>query len=168
MDRENASFGRGQSELLSVTNLIEWGERYSVGHAEIDAQHKKIFNLGISVYENWRNREGTDELRPTVEKLAALLKAHFSYEESLLAKIGYEGLNEHVAEHHSMLNNLEVMIEQIDERLPLSKQKSKVSGGSMLTADWPVLQFILGFTIGHVATSDMRYSEALTKSNSPE
>ena len=161
MGIENASFGRDQSELLSVTNLIEWGERYSVGHAEIDAQHKKIFNLGISVYENWRNGEGTDELRPTAKKLAALLKAHFSYEESLLAKIGYEGLNEHIAEHRSMLNNLKSMREQINERLSLSKQESESSGGSMLAADWPVLQFILGFTIGHVATSDMRYCKAL-------
>jgi len=167
VDLENAEYGRGQSQLLSVINLIQWGEHFSVGHSGIDAQHKKIFDLGFRVYENWRNGGGTDELHPTVEKLAALLKAHFSYEESLLAKIGYEGLNEHIAEHRRMLNDLETMREQINERLSLSKTGSK-SGGSMLAADWPVLQFILGFSVGHVATSDIRYSEALADSNSPE
>ncbi len=97
-------------------------------------EFNKIFDLGISAYENWRNGAGTDELQATVEKLAALLKAHFSYEESLLAKIGYESLNEHIDEHHLMLNDLEAMREQINERLFLSKAGTKPSGGSMLAA----------------------------------
>lgn len=161
MDIENESFNQGQSEHISVTDIIQWGERYFIGHPEIDAQHQKIFNLGMSVYESWRSGGGTDELGSKIKKLEALLIAHFSYEESLLAKIGYAGLNEHIAEHRSMLNNLKSMREQINERLSLSKQESESSGGSMLAADWPVLQFILGFTIGHVATSDMRYCKAL-------
>jgi hemerythrin-like metal-binding protein len=164
MDTEKASFNQGQGKHLSVADIIGWGERYFVGHSEIDAQHGKIFDLGINVYENWRNGGGTDELGSIVEKLEALLKAHFSYEESLLTKIGYEGLNEHIAEHHSMLNNLAALKEQIKGCISLSKQKSEYSQGSMLAAEWPMLQFILGFTTGHVATSDMRYRKALAAS----
>lgn len=168
MDTEKASFSQGQSQHLSVIDLIVWGERYSVGHPEIDEQHKNIFNLGISVYENWLKGGRADELRLLVEKLETLLKKHFFYEERLLTKISYEGLNEHIVEHRSMLKNLDAVKEQINERVSLIEEEGKSSGGSMLAADWPVLQFILGFTVGHVATSDMRYSGAITNSNSPD
>ena len=163
MAYKNVSFGQS----LSLIKLIEWGDHYSVDHSAIDAQHKEIFNLGINVYENWRNGKGAAELLPTVEKLAKLLKAHFSFEERLLAEVGYEDLTEHVEEHHRMLNDMEAMKEDMNSRLQLLKDGSISSrGGSMLSPDWPLMLFFLGFAVGHVSTSDMRYSKALTASRS--
>jgi hemerythrin-like metal-binding protein len=163
MDFKNVSFG----QPLSLIKLVEWGDHYSVGQSAIDAQHKEIFNLGINVYENWCNGKGVSELLPTVEKLEKLLKVHFAFEESLLAEIGYEGLTEHVEEHHRMLSDMEAMTEDLSKRLLLLKGGSKSSrGGSMLSPDWPLMQFFLGFAVGHVSTSDMHYSKALTASRS--
>jgi hemerythrin-like metal-binding protein len=159
-------YGRTQQQLLSLTNLIAWGEHYAVGHSGIDAQHKKIFDLGFSVYENWRDSGDIDLLHPRMEKLAGLLEAHFRYEESILDEIGYGDLNEHAAEHQSMLKEMEVMQDTVKERLVQLEKGGGFRGGSILAPDWPVMQFFMGFAIWHVTYSDMRYFEVLAASHS--
>jgi|GEM_PF-734870 len=165
MNFNEISIGHAQSQLLSLANLIQWGDHFSVNHQEIDAQHKEIFDLGISVYEKWRNGEGVESLLSAMEKLTYLVKAHFLYEERLLSEIKYEDINEHIAEHRRMRKDLNATLEEMNERLLQYKDGRKPSGGSLLRADWPMMQFVLGFAVGHVGTSDMRYCKALAASN---
>jgi hemerythrin len=153
-------FGRVQTKHLSMTNLIQWGDQFSVGVPEIDAQHKAIFDLGTKLYEKWRAGVGVVALRPLVDKLAHLLPAHFSYEERRLAEIGYGDLDQHAAEHHSMLKDFAV----IRERFHALKDGQEVRGGSLLAPGWPIMEFFLGFTVGHVMNGDMSYSRALVGS----
>ena len=160
MSIENAPFGRIQLQHVAVTNLIQWGDHLSVDHPAIDAQHKAIFDLGAKVYEDWRDGGGVARLRPAVDKLANLLQAHFAYEERLLAEIGYGGLDEHVAEHRGMLKDLA----KIQERFHGFEDGHEFAGGSLLAPGWMVMQLILGFTIGHVMSSDMRYCKTLSAS----
>lgn len=150
-------FGRIPMQHHALNNLIQWGDHLSVEHPGIDAQHKAIFDLGMKVYETWRGGGGVEILRPAVDKLAHLLPAHFSYEEKLLAKIGYAGLEQHAAEHRSMLNDLADM----HGRFHSLKDGHESPGGSVLAPGWSIMQFILAFTVGHVMSSDMSYCQAL-------
>jgi len=160
MSINNALFGRIQLQHFSITNLIQWGDHLSVEHPGIDAQHKSIFDLGTKVYEHWRDGGSIDVLRPAVDKLVNLLHAHFSYEERLLAEIGYDGLDQHAAEHRSMLKDLEVM----HGCFKIFKDGQISRRGSLLAPGWPIMQFILEFSIGHVMSSDMSYYQALIAS----
>jgi hemerythrin-like metal-binding protein len=155
-----ALFGRVPMHHHALNNLIQWGDHLSVEHPGIDAQHKAIFDLGTRVYETWRAGGGVSVLRPAVDKLANLLPAHFSYEERLLADIGFDGLEQHVAEHRSMLRDLEVM----RGRFHTLEDGHESPGGSVLAPGWSIMQFILEFTIGHVASSDMSYCRTLAAS----
>jgi hemerythrin len=157
MNANSALFGRIQLQHHSVNNLIQWGDHLSVEHPEIDAQHKALFDLGTELYENWRGGGSVHVLRPAVDKLAKLLEDHFSYEEKLLVEIGYSNLDEHVAEHHSMLNDMK----NIKGRIHTFEDGHKFSGGSLLAPGWPVLQLILELAIGHVMNGDMAYCSAL-------
>ncbi len=154
-------FGRVQMKHLSMTNLIQWGDHFSVGIPEIDAQHKAIFDLGTRIYEKWRAGVGVVALRPFVDKLASLLPAHFSYEERRLAEAGYVDLDQHAAEHRSMLKDFAV----IRERFHALDDGREVRGGSLLAPGWPIMQFFLEFTVGHVMNGDMSYSQALAGSH---
>lgn len=138
---------------LPFTNLIQWGDHFSVEHPTIDMQHKVIFDIGFGLYENWHKGVILDVFRPTVDKLATLLQGHFTYEESMLADIGYVDLKAHVAEHQKMLDEMQM----IRERFNICKDVHTVRGGSVLVPGWPVIRLLLGFTIGHVATSDKSY-----------
>jgi hemerythrin-like metal-binding protein len=153
-------FGRIPMQHHALNDLIQWGDHLSVEHPGIDAQHKAIFELGMRVYETWRGGGGINILRPAVEKLANLLPAHFLYEERLLAEIRYDALEQHAAEHRTMLNDLAVM----HGRFQTLKDGHASPGGSVLAPGWAIMQFILEFTVGHVMSSDMSYCRALVAS----
>lgn len=88
------------------------------------------------------------------------MHAHFSYEERVLSDIGYEDLKNHAVEHRRMRDELSI----INEQFLKFKEDKDVRGGSLLAPGWSVMQFILGFTIGHVASCDMGYNRALIAS----
>ncbi len=156
--RNSALFGRMQLQHLSLNTLIQFGDHLVVDHPAIDAQHKAIFNLGVKVYENWRGGGSLDVMRPAVEKLSNLMHAHFSFEERVLHEIGYDDLINHAIEHQVMRDELSMM----HERLHNFKETEETRGGSLLAPGWSIMQFILGFTVGHVASCDMAYCRALT------
>lgn len=156
----NTLFGQNQLQGHSIKNLIQWGDHLSVDHPEIDAQHKALFDLGMSVYDNWQGGGSIDALRPTVASLDHLLKAHCAYEEKLLAEIGYYNLAEHAAEHHSLLKEMNAVTNELN-RLDTY---SKFTKGSLLAPGWPITQLILGFIVGHVSTSDMSYCRSINES----
>ena len=79
------------------SSLLIKNQQYScnVDPPEIDARHKALYAPGMSVYENWLVGGSIDTLRPALVSLDNLLKAHFSFEEELLAKIGCYNIDEH-------------------------------------------------------------------------
>jgi hemerythrin len=149
--------GRTQLPDHSITQLMQWGDHLSVGHPEIDAQHREIYDFGAEIYESWRDGVRLGTLRMAVDTLLKLLRAHFLYEERLLAGIGYAGLKQHVAEHRAMLKELQEMREHFETLI----DDDDSPGGSVLSPNWSVMRFILGFSLGHVMTSDMNYSQPL-------
>jgi hemerythrin len=152
--------GRKPIQDQPVNQLIQWGDHLSVGHPEIDAQHREIYEFGAEIYESWRHGVRVGELRIAADKLLKLLRAHFIFEERLLAGIGYGDLKQHVAEHRSMLKELKDMCEHFETL----GDDDDSPGGSVLSPNWSVMRFILSFSLGHVMTSDMSYSQSLIAS----
>jgi len=148
----------------AINHLIQWGDHLSVGHPEIDAQHKEIYDFGAEIYQSWRHGVRLGELRIATDTLFKLLRAHFLYEERLLAGIGYGDLKQHVAEHRSMLKELQSMRDHFETLA----DDDDSPGGSVLSPNWSVMRFILGFSLGHVMTSDMNYSQPLRASRTSE
>ena len=159
---ESSSPPRMQDQ--SVKHLIQWGDHLSVGNPEIDAQHKEIYDFGAEIYESWRHGVRIGELRLSADRLLKLLRTHFLYEERLLAGIGYRDIKQHVAEHRSMLKELQDMCKHFET---LSDDDDS-PGGSVLSPNWSVMQFILTFALGHVMTSDMSYVQPLQASRDSE
>ena len=95
-----------------------------------------------------------DVLRPAVEKLSNLVHSHFAYEERLLHEIGYDDLKNHAAEHQALRDELSILHDRL-HGLDECRRTSLVARGD------DVIQFILGLTVGHVGSSDMRYYRAL-------
>lgn len=82
---------------------LEWSRRYSVGVAEIDAQHEELFrriNAFIAAAEERR-------ARPEVESLVVFLgeyaKQHFADEERMMQFSGFPGLGAHLEQHQAFI-----------------------------------------------------------------
>lgn len=151
---QGAPFGR--MPHLSLSKLMQFGDHLRVDHAALDAQHRAIFDLGVKVYEDWRRGEPLDVLRPALDKLSALLNAHFKHEERVLQEIGYEGLERHVAEHQQLRDEMSAVCARLNAATDGTKPP--------LGPDAAAVQFILGLTVGHVAGSDMQYCRAIEAS----
>jgi hemerythrin-like metal-binding protein len=151
---QGSIFGRISLQHLSLRNLMQFGDHLVVEHPEIDAQHKAIFQLGVGIYEDWRGGGSLDVLRPAVDKLSKLTHSHFAYEEQVLEEIGYDDLKSHSQEHQAMRDELSMVHERFNG-LARSGRTTALSPGD------EIMQFVLGLTVGHVGTSDMRYYRAL-------
>jgi hemerythrin len=77
---------------------LEWKDEYLLGVPAIDFQHKRIFDCILSVA---RGSTDDDRVRAEVQviKLLGLLQEHFSLEESMMQKLHYPGLAQHIEEH---------------------------------------------------------------------
>lgn len=133
---------------MSLKDLIDWGDNFKVDQPQIDAQHEAIFGMVNEVSALWHEHGSSDQLLAIVEKLDKVLRAHFSYEESVLAKIDYPKLAEHKTEHAIMLRDLE----SIHDRIVRMEH-----GPAYPEPGWLVMNFLLGLTVGHIVHSDVDY-----------
>lgn len=153
-------FRRAAMLDLPLGNLIRFGDHLLVGHPAIDAQHKAMYQLGIGVYEDWRDGGSLDVLRPAVDKLSDLVHSHFALEERVLHGIGYDDLEGHTREHQEMRDELCIVHDRFHS------VAAQCRGNPSMPPGEAILRFVLGITVGHVGNSDMRYYRALTQHGS--
>ena len=128
---------------------IVWGDILSVGVDEIDEDHRKlvyIFNiLNHAVSEG----EFPEYLAAVLEELINCTVWHFSHEERLMLKYGYEESEEHKAEHQELIKSAKELQQEI------------------LQADRPVsdehIEFLERWLTEHILTSDMRLGSYLSQ-----
>lgn len=87
---------------------LEWKNAYSLGIPAIDFQHKRIFDCILRIAHGATD---DDRLRAEAEilKLLGLLQEHFALEESMMRKLHYVDLEQHIEEHrqfHSDVHHL--------------------------------------------------------------
>jgi len=61
--------------------LLHWSEIYETGHAQIDAQHRRIVGEMNRLHEMVQNREEISKIESVLEFLDQYVSTHFSYEE---------------------------------------------------------------------------------------
>lgn len=81
---------------------IDWNESFSVGNAEIDAQHQRWIAIHNELHElliNCRKDDLKNAAVSTVEAMHEYAKHHFAFEEAYIGKLGYPGRDNHVQFH---------------------------------------------------------------------
>lgn len=126
---------------------IEWDESFSIGHGEIDEQHKKwidIYNrLDRILIEGDLESQG----RITQETLEAMLdytRFHFKFEEQYMRAIGYPGIAAHARVHKDFDN------------LVYKFYRDVLDGVTLLNTQ--LLKTIKSWLLNHILVEDMKYS----------
>lgn len=132
----------------SLRQLLVWGDHLKVDQPQIDAQHEGIFDLAMEIADAWFKHADLDRIKTLAEKLAKVLEGHFRYEERQLAEVDYPGIEEHMAEHRVMLDELQVIRDRLD---------TMGQGTTQRLPGFIVNNFVLGVTVGHIGHSDMEY-----------
>jgi len=96
----------GAAVDLTFVRLI-WQSAYESGNPIIDAQHRGLFANANALLAAATNNAPRDEALPLVERLVDDVHAHFAYEESVLARIGFPGASRHAEGHARLLAKAE-------------------------------------------------------------
>jgi diguanylate cyclase len=80
-----------------------WEDTYASGHALIDAQHHRLFQLASALMSVLTENRPVAEVSLRLETLLAHTAQHFHDEETLLRKASYADLSEHAATHAALL-----------------------------------------------------------------
>lgn len=76
----------------------------TVGIDEIDDDHNKLVNLVNMLNHSVTEGAATDYVAAVLEELITCTTWHFSHEERLMIKYGYEGYEEHRTDHQDLIN----------------------------------------------------------------
>jgi hemerythrin len=126
--------------------FLSWHDRYLLGHAEIDAQHRKLFEL-VNHFDDVIQMDMADELGRIVDDLVAGAVAHFKFEEAVLEQIGFPDRSGHSKMHEELIGQLR-------------QTRAKMKAGGHVSAK-SVARFLVDWLTYHILREDMEFKAYL-------
>lgn len=83
--------------------LVQWRPDLECGVAEIDTQHKEIFNRINALLEASQQGKGRAEIGQVLDFLAAYVVVHFTAEERFMQQTGYPNREAHRKLHQDFV-----------------------------------------------------------------
>lgn len=120
-------------------DAITWDERYAIGDAEIDAQHRRLFRIFNDMVEGLRREGHARHCRMALVELSDYAKYHFMTEETVMRQHRYPDLEDHAREHREFVGVLHLLSERL-------RQEDDVIGD--------IVEFVGHWILNHVALSD--------------
>jgi hemerythrin len=125
----------------TVKDLI-WDDTLSVQINEIDEDHRRLVDLFNILNHSVSEGEATDYIQAVLEELINCTVWHFSHEERLMLKYGYDGYGEHKTEHQELVESVKAL-----------QQKFLHEGKSVTNED---IEFLEHWLTGHIFAADMQ------------
>jgi len=130
-------------------DILGWNDNLSTGFAEIDADHKSLFDY-INVLENAvSERRGREMSKGVLGALLDYAKYHFSREEAIFTKApGYQNVADHLEQHRKFVAEMEKYSESLSSEVDVS-------------ADMAV--FLSEWLVRHIMTVDKAFFATVSK-----
>jgi hemerythrin len=106
---------RREEKVLSSVISFDWPGGHELGHADIDAQHGRMFLLAQRLVDSLIEKGG-NEVEVDAQRLQALIdftEEHFAFEEGLMRSSGYPGTAWHAKYHASLLLELRTFFRRV-------------------------------------------------------
>ncbi len=121
-----------------------WKPEYSVGHQEIDEQHRYLFELWIMLDSMKNQSDNKLSLEQALLSLFDYVEIHFSNEENYLQ--AHPTIEEHKKIHADFIGQTKLFMEQFSaEKLDIHT----------------VVDFLLDWITHHIVKTDVRYFKEL-------
>jgi len=127
--------------------LLVWEDTFSVGIREFDQHHKILFEMINSlIIAKSEGSEGRVILN-TLEQLKSYTIFHFAAEETMMEFFGFDGLEEHAAEHQNLLDQVKAYQSRFETRQDVSVDE--------------LLEFLASWLLDHTLGLDQAYGPYL-------
>lgn len=101
---------------------VNWNpELFKTGLEDIDIQHQGLFDALNKLYDAYREKKEDAEVVNIMGFLGDYVVRHFSYEESLMRKHAYPGLERQTYEHNAFVQNFREMKGMLEKEGPNKK-----------------------------------------------
>ena len=125
---------------------LSWHDRYLLGHAELDAQHRKLFEV-VNHFDDVIEMDMPAELGRIVDDLIAGATEHFRFEEAVMERSGFPDRPGHCRMHKELMGQLQQM-------------RDKMKAGGHLSSK-SVARFLVDWLTNHILREDMEFKPYL-------
>lgn len=126
---------------------IEWKDNFSVGIVSIDNHHRKLIDFINDLHDAIASDKTQETLGLIIENIISYTVHHFSYEEELFDKYGYEDTSAHKAKHKELIQDT------------LKLQEQFKSGKVEISIQ--ILDFLTDWLNKHILETDKQYTPFL-------
>jgi hemerythrin len=130
-------------------SLFKWEDKFLVGHSDIDAQHKRLFQLADELHTAMAAGKAQAKVSETLNSLIAYTKLHFANEERLMMTNKYPDYQAHKEQHDKLTAQV------------VEFQREFAAGRTILTID--LMQFLKNWLAHHIGKTDQKVAEFLKK-----
>ena len=113
----------------------------TVGIEEIDDDHSKLINLFNILNHSTTEGAATDYVGAVLEELINCTVWHFSHEERLMIKYGYEGYEEHRTDHQDLISGIKELQQKFGAFTGAPDEYS-IADGTEINNEHPILESI--------------------------
>ncbi len=130
-----------------------WSDAYTIGHGDIDDQHKRLFTIFNNLVRAINQGEAVLGVEKTFLQLRGYARNHFRYEEKLMRQNGYPDLKAHKKGHDKICDDMRHYRKRFN-RATDDQEKSVVAG--------EVAVYFSHWLQGHIQSVDRKYAPYVT------
>jgi hemerythrin len=94
---------------------MEWQEDLSVGDAQLDADHRSIFELIDHVQSAAESELDSTLVETALDQLVDYTDRHFAREEAFMRRIGYPDVERHHDKHQALINRVRALQDRLGQ-----------------------------------------------------
>jgi hemerythrin len=132
--------------MTADIEVISWDEKYAIGIALIDNQHKELFSLTNELFNACRGGDTAlrDKFKETMGRMVEYVRFHFGAEQELLQRVNYPEYQEHKKQHDALIRDILEAVKGYNEG-----RKFVPNQFVRTLRDW---------ILSHIALSDRQYA----------
>ncbi len=87
-----------------------WDDKYSIGNAQIDAEHQRLVELAANIATLTNRGEKVARVKEAIVALYDYVKTHFRHEEEYMLQLGYPRYEEHKKLHEGIVAEMNTIM----------------------------------------------------------
>ncbi|MCR4300221.1 MAG: bacteriohemerythrin [Sulfuricaulis sp.] len=96
-------------------SLIAWDNRFSVGVAAVDHEHRELIGLINETHERLKRPDADITVPDFLGEIYTRISAHFALEEKLMRASRYDQYPEHKADHERLLDAIRDIMDDYED-----------------------------------------------------
>ncbi len=126
-----------------------WDKSWEIGIGEIDRQHEQLLNVINRLGDAMKAQKTGDVLLGVLDELDEYTRKHFAFEEALMRRYNYDGLDMHKSLHTKFISQVKDFKKQVAE--------GNISVGVKM------YHFLGDWWREHIRGTDSKYTEVMTE-----